>query len=98
MALTSSGGKQGDLRGECGDQALVEAHRSGDPEAFAEIVRLYYPMLLAQAERRVGSRAEAEDVVQEVFERALKAIDRFGGGVPTSRLVDQDHLPRLPRP
>ena len=75
MALASSDGGQGDQ----GDQALVEAHRSGDPEAFTEIVRLHYPLLLAQAERRLRSRSEAEDVVQEVFERALKAIDRFGG-------------------
>jgi RNA polymerase sigma-70 factor (ECF subfamily) len=61
------------------DRRLVEAHQAGDPDAFAGIVADHYPTLLAQAERRLGSRVEAEDVVQEVFERALRAIDRFGG-------------------
>jgi len=79
VALVSSDAGQGDDPGEPSDRALVEAHRGGDPDAFAQIVRSHYRMLLAQAERRLGNHAEAEDVVQEVFERAFKAIDRFGG-------------------
>jgi len=79
VALVSSDAGQADHPGEPSDRALVEAHRRGDPEAFAQIVRSHYRMLLAQAERRLGNHAEAEDVVQEVFERAFKAIDRFGG-------------------
>lgn len=61
------------------DRALVDAHRHGDPDAFTVIVADHYRMLLAQAQRRLGSRTEAEDAVQEVFERAFRAIDRFGG-------------------
>ena len=61
------------------DRRLVEAHQAGDPDAFAAIVADHYPALLAQAQRRLVSRVDAEDVVQEVFERALRAIDRFGG-------------------
>jgi RNA polymerase sigma factor (sigma-70 family) len=79
VALVTSDAGQGDHPGEPSDRALVEAHRRGDPEAFTQIVRAHYRMLLAQAERRLGNHAEAEDVVQEVFERAFKAIDRFGG-------------------
>lgn len=61
------------------DRDLVEAHRRGEPEAFDRIVAGHYRRLLAQAQGRLGDRAEAEDVVQEVFERAFKAFDRFGG-------------------
>jgi RNA polymerase sigma-70 factor (ECF subfamily) len=61
------------------DRALVEAHQRGDAEAFAAIVARYYPLLLKQAHYRMGNRSEAEDVVQEAFERAFRAFDRFGG-------------------
>jgi RNA polymerase sigma-70 factor (ECF subfamily) len=61
------------------DRALVEAHQNGDSTVFAIIVRDHYPMLLAQAERRLGSRAEAEDAVQEALERAYRVFGRFGG-------------------
>src|SRR5664280_267285 len=67
------------IRTSASDRALVEAHQQGDPEAFPTIVANYYGMLLTQAFRRMGSRAEAEDVVQEVFERAFRSFDRFGG-------------------
>jgi RNA polymerase sigma-70 factor (ECF subfamily) len=58
---------------------LVEAHQAGDPNAFSLIVRDHYPMLLAQARRRLSSREEAEDAVQETLLRAFRAFPRFGG-------------------
>ncbi len=76
MAIAPS---DNDQEGAERNRLLVEAHRVGDPDAFATIVRDHYRMLLAQAERSLGNRSEAEDAVQEVFERALRAIDRFGG-------------------
>ncbi|MGH9920192.1 MAG: RNA polymerase sigma factor, partial [Nitrososphaerales archaeon] len=57
---------------------LVAAHRSGDPDAFAEIVRTYYPSLLATARNRLGNPEDAKDAVQETLLRALLALDRFG--------------------
>lgn len=60
------------------DRALVEAHCAGDPHAFATIVSDHYRVLLAQAERRLGNRSDAEDAVQEAFERAFRAVCRFG--------------------
>ncbi|MDA8316917.1 MAG: sigma factor, partial [Actinomycetota bacterium] len=57
---------------------LVSAHRCGDPDAFAEIVRTYYPSLLATARHRLRDAADAEDAVQETLLRALLALDRFG--------------------
>ncbi len=60
------------------DRALVAAHCDGDPHAFGAIVSDHYRVLLAQAERRLGNRVDAEDAVQETFERAFRAVCRFG--------------------
>ena len=59
---------------------LVTAHRSGDPDAFAEIVRLHRPVLLAYARRHLPNREDAEDAVQETLLRAFRGLGRFGGG------------------
>ncbi|MGH3026825.1 MAG: RNA polymerase sigma factor, partial [Gaiellaceae bacterium] len=59
--------------------ALVRAHRDGDPDAFAEIVRLHYRPLLSIARRQLGGTVDAEDALQETFLRAFLALDRFGG-------------------
>jgi RNA polymerase sigma-70 factor, ECF subfamily len=61
------------------DRGLVEAHCSGDSDVFAIIVKEHYGRLLAQAQRRLGSRAEAEDAVQDAFEKAFRALPSFGG-------------------
>lgn len=60
------------------DRALVEAHCQGDTRAFTQIVADHYRILLVQAERRLGDRGQAEDAVQETFERAFRAMCRFG--------------------
>ena len=57
---------------------LVIAHRRGDREAFAEIVRSHYPSLLATARHRLGNVEDAKDAVQETLLRALLALDHFG--------------------
>ncbi|MHB1554888.1 MAG: RNA polymerase sigma factor, partial [Acidimicrobiales bacterium] len=57
---------------------LVAAHRRGDREAFAEIVRSHYPSLLVTARHRLGNAEDAKDAVQETLLRALLALDRFG--------------------
>ena len=57
---------------------LVAAHRRGDREAFAEIVRSHYPSLLATARHRLGNVEDAKDAVQETLLRAFLALDRFG--------------------
>jgi RNA polymerase sigma-70 factor, ECF subfamily len=49
------------------EQLLVERVRAGDPLAFEAIFRRFHPELLTFAASIVGSRAAAEDVVQDVF-------------------------------
>jgi len=57
-------------------QALRSA-KAGDSDAFGVLVRLHSRPLFRTAERIVGSAAAAEDVVQETFLRAYRALARF---------------------
>lgn len=61
------------------ERELVQLYQSGDGGAFDEMVRHYTPALMARATRRLGSRAAAEDAVQETFLRAFRALPRFNG-------------------
>ncbi len=66
--------------GELKTSALVQRLASGDPEAVEELVRLYADDVYRFVYNQVGGSAQdAEDVVQETFVAALKAIRRFKG-------------------
>ena len=58
------------------DAALVARVRAGDQAAFAAIVTEHTPRLLAHARRIVGGHHDAEDVVQEAFVNAHRALLR----------------------
>src|SRR3954452_17269484 len=58
---------------------LVAALRRGDESAFGELIERYQPALLSVAARYVGSRAVAEEVVQETWVGLLRGIDEFEG-------------------
>ena len=47
---------------------------AGDPYAVAWLVDRYSPGVLGLATRMLGDRMEAEDVTQETFLRAWKAL------------------------
>lgn len=55
---------------EATDDELVGLVARGDKRAFARIVARHQPRLVALVARSLGSRAAAEDIVQEVFTRA----------------------------
>jgi RNA polymerase sigma-70 factor (ECF subfamily) len=59
------------------ERELVRRCRDGSEAAYAELVRLHRPRLYNLAFRLVADRETAEDVVQETFLAAFKAIDRF---------------------
>jgi len=60
-----------------GDAILVERARSGDAEAFRELVERYSARTLRLAWRILGDEAAAEDAVQETFLRAYRSLARF---------------------
>ena len=61
------------------ERQLLAAIRSGDEQAFAELVRRHTPTMIRLAQLSVGSRATAEEVVQEAWLGVLGGIDRFEG-------------------
>ena len=60
---------------EIGDVELAEALGAGEGWALAEVWRRFAPMVLTMAARALGSRAEADDVAQEVFQRVFRKAD-----------------------
>jgi RNA polymerase sigma-70 factor, ECF subfamily len=61
------------------ERELVASCRTGDPEAFAQLVRLHEGMVLNLAARLLGQVEEARDVAQEVFLQVYKRLDAFEG-------------------
>lgn len=61
------------------DLLLVERVQSGDREAFGLLVGKYQRKLLRLVMRLVRDPAEAEDVVQEAFIKAYRALPNFRG-------------------
>jgi len=59
--------------------AFLDRLRAGDAEAFEELVRAYQHRVFGVALRMLGNRAEAEEVAQEVFLRAHRALAGFRG-------------------
>lgn len=59
------------------DAALVERVARGDADALSELYDRFVSMLLALARRILGSQAEAEDVVQEVFVQVWHQAGRY---------------------
>jgi RNA polymerase sigma-70 factor (ECF subfamily) len=59
------------------DLWAVQATLNGDQAAFEEIVKRYTPLLYSLAFRLLGKGEEAEDAVQEIFEKAFRALPRF---------------------
>jgi len=61
------------------DLQLVERVQSGDREAFGLLVGKYQRKLLRLVMRLVRDPAEAEDVAQETFIKAYRALPNFRG-------------------
>lgn len=61
------------------DRELVERARAGERAAFDLLVARYQRRLLRLVLRLLRDPAEAEDVVQEAFLKAFRALPRFRG-------------------
>ena len=62
-----------------GDMMLVERALEGDLAAFEQLVARYQNKLVGFAARMLGDHEEAEDVAQEAFVKAYRALDSFRG-------------------
>ena len=58
---------------------LVARAKAGEPRAFDTLVRRYRKRIFALALHLSGSESDADDIVQDVFLRAFRALDQFEG-------------------
>jgi len=56
---------------------FVTSAQSGDREAFGELVREYEPRVFAVVMKRLRNSAEAHEVSQEVFLRAMRKLSQL---------------------
>jgi RNA polymerase sigma-70 factor (ECF subfamily) len=68
-----------DMEGAELEEKLLERLRAHDERAFNELVKAYERRVFGLVFRMLGSRAEAEDLTQEVFVQVFKAIATFRG-------------------
>ncbi|HEY2562285.1 MAG TPA: sigma-70 family RNA polymerase sigma factor [Acidimicrobiales bacterium] len=61
------------------DRALVQRCQSGDASAFGELYSRYFARVYRFCFRRLHDHEEAEDVAQDAFARAWRALPNFGG-------------------
>ncbi len=60
-------------------EPLIAAIRSGDAQAWSQLVSEYHGRLLAFARTQLGQESDAEDAVQETFVSLLKSLGSFRG-------------------
>src|SRR5207253_10440164 len=59
------------------DAALVKAAQAGDASAFGQLYERYRDPVYRYCLTRTGAKHEAEDLVADVFLRAMEALDRY---------------------
>ena len=62
-----------------GDEASLVAAKSGDPEAFKLLVERHRPIVLFSAMPLTDTHEDAEDVVQQCFQKAFVHLKQFQG-------------------
>jgi RNA polymerase sigma-70 factor (ECF subfamily) len=65
------------LEDRTSDHALLEATRSGDQDAFAELVSRYRNQITSYIYRMTNDYDGAVDLAQETFVRVYRAADRY---------------------
>ena len=60
-------------------ERLVKRAQAGDRAAFDDLVRRYRARIYALSLHLTGSRAEADDITQDVFTRAYQQLNTFAG-------------------
>ncbi len=61
------------------DQVLVKRIRSGDADAWGDLIQRYEGRLLAFVNSRISNRSASEDIVQEAFIGFLNSLPNFDG-------------------
>ncbi len=64
---------------ETPDLELVARTQAGDPEAFDDLIRRYYPRLYGLVYNMTSNHEDTNDLLQEVFSKAYRSIKGFQG-------------------
>jgi RNA polymerase sigma-70 factor (ECF subfamily) len=64
------------------DEHLAGRCLAGDEKAWAALVRRHAPILFSLARRSCGRSDEAEDMVQEIFVKVSRQLDRYDARSP----------------
>lgn len=59
--------------------SLIDSFKAGRQECFDKLVEMYAPQLYRTAYGLLGSKQDAEEVVQDAFVRAFRALNSFRG-------------------
>jgi RNA polymerase sigma-70 factor (ECF subfamily) len=65
--------------GECSDEQLLAAARSGDDQAFVNLTSRYRASVQSRVFRILRNHEDAEDALQEALFKAYTHLDRFRG-------------------
>jgi RNA polymerase sigma-70 factor (ECF subfamily) len=79
MSGVAEGAEAFAFEGTDSDQGLVDRARRGDQEAIRLLVEEYERRVIGLAWGLLGNRADAEDVAQDSFLRAFRALGSFRG-------------------
>lgn len=72
------------------EKELIKKAKNRDPEAFGKIYDLYFDKIFSYIYWRVGGSPETEDLAEQVFLKALEAIDKYKWrGAPISAWLFQ---------
>jgi RNA polymerase sigma-70 factor (ECF subfamily) len=69
------------------DEALVQQVLEGDRAAFEILYERYFPRVFRFVARRVSNRADAEEIVQEIFINVYSSIGGYRGEAPLAAWV-----------
>ncbi len=72
------------MQGDPGDREHLERIRHGDASGAAALFDSYSTPLLRFATRMLGGTAEAEEVVQDVFVKAITRVEQYDGSAPVA--------------
>ncbi len=96
-----AGGTVGRAAGRARDRELMAAHVAGDPDAFAELVRLHTDRLWAVAVRTMRDPDDAADALQDALVSAFRSAAGYRGEAAVTtwlhRVVVNACLDRLRR-
>ncbi|MBI2906612.1 MAG: sigma-70 family RNA polymerase sigma factor [Chloroflexi bacterium] len=61
----------------CSEQETVHRAQAGDSDAFAQLYEKYFDKIYRYAFLRLGNKADAEDLTEQVFLKALESIGNY---------------------